>query len=356
MIQLKTQKLNKRQEDILNYTSLHGKLSVSGALERLERDGFGKISRATIVRDFGFLVVEGFLEREGKGRAVKYSLTPRYDFIKKIDVEAYFSVPQDKRKAKRCFDFGIFDALKTGVFTPEERNLLEGLHREFQRNLKKIKSGTVIAKEFERIVIEFSWKSSQIEGNTYSLLDTEILIKERREAKGKTKKEAIMILNHKKAFDFVMENKSDFKKLSLAKIEEVHRLLTVGLGVVRNLRSAPVGITGTNYKPLDNVFQIKEAMERAIDLVNTQKNFFEKAFLVLILLSYIQPFEDGNKRTARLVSNAVLLAHESIPVSYRAVNEIEYKKASLLFYEVNNLSYFKQIFIKQFEFAVKNYF
>jgi len=78
--------------------------------------------------------------------------------------------------------------------------------------------------------------------------------------------------------------------------------------------------------------------------------------LSLVLLLYIQAFEDGNKRTARTISNAVLLAHNSNPMSYRAVNEIEYKKASVLFYEQNNISYFKEVFMEQFEFAVKNHF
>ena len=84
--------------------------------------------------------------------------------------------------------------------------------------------------------------------------------------------------------------------------------------------------------------------------------FFEKSFLLLVLISYIQAFEDGNKRTARMLSNAVLLAHNSIPLSYRIIEVKEYKKASLLFYETNNISYLKKIFIDQFEDSVGNYF
>jgi len=91
-------------------------------------------------------------------------------------------------------------------------------------------------------------------------------------------------------------------------------------------------------------------------LINKKTSFFEKAFMVLLLVSYIQAFEDGNKRTARMLSNAILLAHNSIPLSYRIVDVVEYKKASLLFYEINNLSYFKKIFIEQIEDAVNNYF
>ncbi len=355
-ISLKRQKLNKRQEAILDYIVQNKESSVSKVLAHFKKNGFGKVSRITIVRDLSFLVKENFLVRQGRGRAIKYSLSPQYSLIKEIDVEKYFSVPQDKRKIKERFDFSVFNILKNDIFTFKEKALLKDLHYEFQQNYKKIKSQTIIAKEFERIVIEFSWKSSQIEGNTYSLLETEVLIKEHKEARGKTKQEAQMILNHKKAFDFVLKNKNKFKKLSRANIEQVHRLLTAGLGIAKNLRTAPVGITGTNYKPLDNIFQIEEAMGKMINLINSKNDFFEKSFLALVLLSYIQPFEDGNKRTSRLVSDAILLAYDSISISYRAVDEAEYKKAAILFYEINNIFYFKQIFIKQFEFAVKNYF
>ncbi|HNM33969.1 MAG TPA: Fic family protein [Chitinophagaceae bacterium] len=117
-----------------------------------------------------------------------------------------------------------------------------------------------------------------------------------------------------------------------------------------------MGISGTNYKPLDNQFQIKEAMTSMCEIVNRKENVFEKALLTLILLSYIQPFMDGNKRTSRIVSNAVLLSYGYCPLSYRTVNSIDYKKAMLLFYEQNNLSAFKNIFIDQYQFAVENYF
>ncbi len=353
---MELQRLNRRQEAVLNYIAESERSSVSGVWQYLQKTGWNKVSRITVIRDLNFLVKEGFLIREGKGRGVTYKPSPQYNLIKEIDIEKYFSIPQDKRKIKQYFDFGVFSVLKNDIFTTQEAKFLQDLHQEFKENYQKIKSKTIIAKEFERIVIEFSWKSSQIEGNTYSLLDTEALIKEHKEAKGKTKEETQMILNHKKAFDFVLSHKHIFKTLSRAKIEQIHKLLIAGLGIASNLRSAPVGITGTNYKPLDNVFQIEEAMGKMIRLVNSKKDFFEKAFLVLVLLSYIQPFEDGNKRTARLVSDAILLAYDSIPISYRAVDEVEYKKATILFYEINNVSYFKRIFIKQFEFAVKNYF
>ena len=118
-------------------------------------------------------------------------------------------------------------------------------------------------KELERFVIELSWKSSKIEGNTYTLLDTERLIREGIPAADRSRDETTMILNHKKAFDFALAHKDMYRgDLTHASIEHIHRLLVEDLRIEIGLRRAPVGITGTVYRPLENQFQIREAMER----------------------------------------------------------------------------------------------
>jgi Fic family protein len=144
--------------------------------------------------------------------------------------------------------------------------------------------------------------------------------------------------------------------LTISKIEDIHSILIKDLNVERNIRTRRVGITGTNYKPVDNEFQIRDELKNMGEWVNARENVFEKALLSLVLISYIQPFNDGNKRTARIVSNAILAANAYCPISFRTVSPIDYKKAMLLFYEQNNLSEFKKIFIEQFEFAVNTYF
>ena len=346
--------LNKRQKIILEYIEKNEGSRV-GEIYDFMKHKF-EVDQRTISRDIKFIFDKKLISKQGAGRSTSYSISNRYNFLKEIDVEKYFSISFDDRKVKTSFDFGVFDILKKSIFSEGEEMKLSQLHNNFVKNFSQYNSQTLINKEFERILIEFSWKSSQIEGNTYSLLATEQLIKDNKPDKQKTKEETQMILNHKDAFNESLQNKNIFTRLSRANIEHIHYLLTKDLNISRNLRESPVGITGTNYKPLDNVHQIEEVLEMMIKLINDKENFFEKAFLSLILLSYIQAFEDGNKRTARMVANAILLSHNSIPISYRAVNEIEYKKASLLFYEINNLSYFKDIFLKQFEFAVKNYF
>ena len=117
-----------------------------------------------------------------------------------------------------------------------------------------------------------------------------------------------------------------------------------------------VGIVSTNYRPLDNSFQIREALDRLVLLLNSTEDPIEKALLAVLMISYIQPFEDGNKRTSRILGNAILVSNDFCPLSYRSVDEIEYKKAVILFYEQNNIQYFKQLFLEQFSLAAEKYF
>lgn len=314
-------------------------------------------SLATLKRNLAVLISENIIEITGKGKASKYSIHPYYDVFMPIDVAEYYLQEIDDRKIKKQFNWNLLTTIlpSLSLFTSEESKVLE----EYQELFKKNISGLTAAeynKEIERLAIDLSWKSSQIEGNTYSLLETEILLKDKLTAQGKTKDEATMLLNHKEAMDFLLENKKYVTPLSTSKIEDIHSLLIKELEVARNIRKRKVGISGTNYQPLDNDFQIMEALDTACNLVNSKANVFEKALLILLLISYIQPFVDGNKRTARIVCNALLLDNGFCPLSFRTVDALHYKKAILLFYEQNNISAFKKIFMEQYAFAVETYF
>ncbi len=348
-------KMNKRQELILDFARQKQEFQTKDILDFFH--GKFDVERITVIRDLNFLVKNNLLSQKWKGRAVKYFLSEKNKLFEQIDLEKYFFIPYDKRQVNKTFNFDIFQTLKeVDIFTKQEQEKLENLQKEFIKNIWKYDSQTLINKEYERIMIEFSWKSSSIEWNTYSLLATEALLKENIADKTKTKQETQMILNHKDAFNETLINLDIFKNLSVKDIEFIHNTLTKKLWINSNIRKNIVWITGTQYKPLDNEFQIKEALQNMVELINFKQNFFEKAFLALLLISYIQAFEDWNKRTARMLTNTILLAHNSIPLSYRWVDVIEYKKATILFYELNNITYFKKIFIEQFEDAVKNYF
>ncbi|MBP5296494.1 MAG: Fic family protein [Bacteriovoracaceae bacterium] len=306
-----------------------------------------KVSIPTISRDLEALVVAGKIVKAGQARATTYAAA--------VDLDAYFSRGPDERMlVSEYFNFEVWQRLKD-LFSPTELAAIDRLNQTYRKN-KTTLSKTLYKKEIERLTIEFSWKSSRIEGNTYNLLDTERLIREREEAAGKSKDEAIMILNHKAALDFIFTDPGYFKKISLSKIEYLHRLLTSGLGVSSGVRQRQVAILGTKYRPLDNQHQIHEALENLVSVINKTAHPLAKALLAVLMISYIQPFEDGNKRTARTLGNALLLAFDYCPLSYRSADENEYKKGIILFYEQNDLSYFKKIFVDQFKFGVKNYF
>lgn len=316
-----------------------------------------KIGYATVKRSLNELIFTNLIEKEGKGKATKYKISKGYALLAPVNIETYFEKEIDERIIKDSFNFELFDDLlmDTEIFSSEELLLLNQLQGEFRRNISQ-SDETTRKKELQRLAIDLSWKSSQIEGNTYSLLETERLLLEQETAAGKTKDEALMLLNHKLALDFIIEDPSYINPITLTIIESIHSLLVKGLGIDRNIRTRRVGISGTNYRPIDNEHQIRQVLEHMCDLINRKKSVFDKALLLLVLISYIQPFGDGNKRTARIISNAVLLANDYCPISFRTVSSLDYKKAMLIFYEQNNITAMKQIFITQFEFAVKTYF
>jgi len=316
-----------------------------------------KAGYATVKRALQTLIAEELIRSVGKGKGTKYELSPAYFVLAPIDTEAYFEREIDERNIQSEFNLNLIEQVLSEVdlFTQEENEHLNTLQEKFSKNTTDL-SSEEFNREFERLAIDLSWKSSQIEGNTYSLLETEQLLKEQQTAAGKTKDEATMLLNHKEALDFILSNKDYVRPLTIARIEDLHSILIKDLNVGRNIRKRRVGISGTNYKPLDNEFQIREALQAMCGLVNKKMNVFEKALLVLVLISYTQPFEDGNKRTARIISNAILMNENYCPISFRTIDSIEYKKAMLIFYEQNNINPFKRIFIDQFEFAVNTYF
>ena len=342
-----------RENEILQYLHYHPGSSRS----EIETGMNMKESPATVKRILASLVESKGAIVTGQGRATRYSVSPQAHVTMELNIDTYFEKEMDEREVQTSFNFELINEIlpQVELFTEEENKLLTDLQAQFTKNLEDI-TPTEYRKEMERLGIDLSWKSSQIEGNTYSLLETEKLLKEKQTASGKTKEEAVMLLNHKDALDFILAEPEYLQEISTRRIEELHTLLVKELDVDKGIRKRRVGVTGTNYRPLDNEHQIREALEDTCRLINGKENVFDKALLALVLLSYIQAFADGNKRTARITSNAILIANRYCPISFRTVDSVDYKKAMLIFYEQNNISAFKKIFIDQFAFAVQTYF
>lgn len=344
--------VNTRQFKILNY------LFANPSTSRLELEifiGDEKGSRITIIRDLNHLLDLGWIELTGGGKHVKYRLRAGKELLIPVDLEEYFLKTTDARNVTyQSFNPKVIDNLSE-LFSSSELELFKKGKIKLRDKFSSLDK-TLLKRELERFTIELSWKSSQIEGNTYSLLETEELIKSKKEAKGHDKSEAIMILNHKSAFDTILEKQDSFKDITILDIRSIHSELIKDLQITSGLRESGVGITGTKYVPLDNKWQIEETLEKLVSRANESNIVPEKALIFLAMISYLQPFTDGNKRTSRMISNAVLLANGYFPLSYRSVDEVEYKKALIIFYEQNNIFHLKRIFLEQQQFAIDNYF
>ena len=339
---------NIKYQNILNSLITKGNQSSSEIAINLDKN------LRSIQRDITEMVKLQLIKKNGKGKHTKIDITT----IGKMQTILSPSLTNESRLEYmniQTFNTEIFEGFKNSNILVNHQIKLQLQTLQYRKKIKST-TPTLLKRELERLIIEFSWKSSQIEGNTYSLLETQELLQyNQSESEPHTKEETTMILNHKKAFDFVFQDKDYFKTLSTKKIIELHALLTESLDISKDFRASGVGITGSLFRPIDNHHIIIEMMDRTCELINSKVGY-EKALIATLLISYIQPFEDGNKRTSRILSNAILYANDLPMLSYRSVNVNEYKKAILSFYEFNSTVLFLKIFTEQIEYFVNNYF
>ncbi|MEX1061685.1 MAG: Fic family protein [Patescibacteria group bacterium] len=345
--------LNSRQRLILSLISQSQGLGREEIQEKVA--GEHPVSRPTIIRDLNHLSEAGLIRFSGRGRSTLYLPFSSNPLLRPFDLKSYFSLEPDERPVvKKQFDFDVFRYLKD-LLAPEEKQEIQRTKRSFNGQIERL-DPTIFKRELERFTIELSWKSAKIEGNTYTLLETEALLKEAELAPGKTKEEAQMILNHKDAFSQIFEHRQDFKRISLSLVNQLHQTMVRELGITAGIRRQAVGITGTNYRPPDNEHQIREALQKLVVVINKNQHPVEKALIATAFISYIQPFTDGNKRTGRMLANAILMAHDYFPISYRSIREEELKKALIVFYERGSIFNFKKLFLEQLFFSYRNYF
>ena len=199
-------------------------------------------------------------------------------------------------------------------------------------------------KELEYLTIELSWKSSSLEGNTYTLLDTQLLLTEGIKAKNRTEFETQMILNHKDAISFIAENSELFRSsIDFRTVEELHRIIGRNLGIESGIRKKIVRISASNYEPLSDPQQLREAADTVLSVISRATNPFVRGLLALTLIPYLQIFEDGNKRTGRMLANALLITSIGKGFSLRKTEARELALAYLSFYEFNSVKKLSKI-------------
>jgi Fic family protein len=236
---------------------------------------------------------------------------------------------------------------------------LKDLESLGKTNSKSIEPAGTYAREIlNRLLIDLSWNSSRLEGNTYSLLDTQQLIAFGKSAEGKSAIDAQMILNHKEAIEFLVENAGEigFNRYT---IMNLHGLLSNNLladpSAVGRLRTIEVGISNSVYIPLGIPQLISEIFDQTLEKATAIKNPFERAFFVTVHLPYLQPFDDVNKRVSRLAANIPFLQGNLSPLSFVDVPSDLYTQGIKGVYELNRIELLRDVFIWAYKRSADRY-
>lgn len=284
----------------------------------------------------------------------------KWTYKLKEKVEKYFDTPTWERK-KVNYNLELlknYKPNKTYFFSEQNLKKLENSIKDLPINTDFYKTN----KRFlETLLIDLSFASSYLEWNTYSYLDTEVLLKYNEINKEKTDEETQMILNHKKAIKYMIYYKKElwFTKQTFFEIHSLlgeKLLLKDELWVIRN---KIVEIWGSTYKPLDNKFQLEEEFEIFLEKLNQIKNPFEQSLFIMIFIPYFQLFLDINKRTSRIMWNLPLIKHNLPVLSMIQLEKKKYIIAILSVYELNNVDLLQNIWTENYLLNLekyKNYF
>jgi hypothetical protein len=219
-------------------------------------------------------------------------------------------------------------------------------------------AGTYAREILNRLLIDLSWSSSRLEGNTYSLLDTQELIERGTAAAGKDAKETQMILNHKAAIELLVEAAEELG-VNHYTIANLHALLADNLlddpQDAGRLRTVPVAIAASSYMPTAMPLLIEEMFSRLVDAGGAIRDPFEQSLFLMIHIPYLQPFVDVNKRTSRLASNIPLIRRNLVPLSFLDVPEQSYIDGLIGVYELNRVELLRDVYVWAYERSARQY-
>lgn len=348
----------KRIEDVL---AVH--------LEGISRESLShalgaNIPTRTLQSHLRYLLDQERVVADGKGRATKYRKATQIEaseFLplsnKAKEIQKFVSQPLIKRKIVG-YNRNFLDSYK-----PNKTMYLSTKESAYLRKIGAVPignqpAGTYARKILDRLLIDLSWNSSRLEGNTYTKLDTKRLIDFGKEAQGKDRLETQMILNHKDAIEFLVGAAADigFNKYTLLNL---HALLASNLlsnpQAEGRLRFIEVGIEQSSFQPLAIPQLIEECFEQIMHTAQAIKNPFEQSLFVMVQLPYLQPFDDVNKRVSRLAANIPLIKANLIPLTFNDVPRDLYTQAILAVYELNRIELLKDVFLWAYQRSAERY-
>jgi hypothetical protein len=336
------------------------------------------VSRRTLQRRLGELVEDKKIAISGKGRGLRY----RQPRIIELDIREHVRVSDAlgmevyvplspagrevldyvRQPIQQRMPVG-YDREFLGAYRPNESFYLATEIREHLHNIGRSPdgerpAGTYARDILGRLLIDLSWASSRLEGNTYTRLDTQNLIELGQAAAGKDRREAQMILNHKAAIELLVEQAEDIG-FNTFTFYNLHALLAENLladpGESGRLRGRIVEVSGTVFHPLGIPQQIETYFRMILDKADAIEDPFEQAFFIMVHIPYLQPFVDVNKRVSRLGANIPLIRRNLCPLSFVDVPERAYVEGTLGVYELKRAELLRDVFVWAYERSCQRY-
>jgi hypothetical protein len=355
--------------------------SAKGMRSREIAKALKRVPQRTLQRWINALVKEGQLIQEGKGPAARYRIpSPEIEDQKGLDAQV---TPDGEKPEEPVVPLSAeSEKIRDYVRQPVAARKSVGYDRQFldryrpnttfylsageRARLAEVgnteagveAAGTYAKHILSRLLIDLSWNSSRLEGNTYSLLDTRRLIEFGEEAEGRNRLEAQMIINHKDAIEFLV-SAADEIGFNRYTILNLHGLLAQNLladeAAAGRLRRIAVGIEKSAFHPLEVPQLIEECFNQILATANAIRDPFEQAFFTMVQLPYLQPFDDVNKRVSRLAANIPFIKENLSPLSFAGVPRSSYTDAILGVYELNKVDLLKDVFIWAYERSAERY-
>ncbi len=355
----------------------------AGASIEMIQSALGEdVARRTLQRRLNELVKQGRLVAEGRKRGALYRLPAEGSVTVRpeagamtaeggqVSAEVYVPMSAEGSRLRDLVRRPLTQRTPVGYrreflldYRPNETWYLPSETRTRLRGLGEAPSperqaGTYARDVLGRLLIDLSWASSKLEGNTYTRLDTQRLIEHGEAATGKDARETQMILNHKRAIEYLVDG-ADELGYDIHTFQNLHALLSENLladpGASGKLRERIVDISGTVFRPLAIPQQIDEFFRAVLDKAAAIGDPFEQAFFLMVQIPYLQPFEDVNKRVSRLGANIPLLKHNLCPLSFVEVPERAYVEGTLAVYELNKVELLADVFTWAYERSCQQY-
>ena len=335
--------------------------------------------RRTLQYRLKSLIDTNRLVREGTGRGARYGIRPKADATGRLsggdatvssggpflptlsgaaaEIRDYVRRPPVARQPVG-YDRDFLDSYRPNQTFYLSRAQRDRLREAGTPRIPERPAGTYARQILSRLLIDLSWNSSRLEGNTYTLLDTTRLLEAGAQAEGKAQRDAQMILNHKDAIEFLVDGAEDigFNRYT---VTNLHALLADNLladpDAPGRLRHTLVGIEGSVFEPLGVPQLVEECFDRILAAAAAVRDPFEQAFFVMVQLPYLQPFDDVNKRVSRLAANIPLIKANLSPLSFEDLPTEWYTEAILGVYELRRVELLRDIFVWAYERSAARY-